>query len=210
MACGDKYKFLAVTGSGTNFDNPYEKAPTLADFEEWVGLAERIEKIANDHLRQLAYVECVRAGGTGCGTSDATSSSWKKYNELIPLQNQLRAQIEDLTGFWSPGFDNWTFHEPVQEAMEAVSSGLCLLEQANDAIISYGVKPQIVPGVKTPALPPSDSGIPWWVWVAVGGGVVLIGSAVISGMTGRRRNPEQEQPRIPSGRRSRAARGEAA
>lgn len=209
MACGDKYKFLAVTGSGNSFDNPYDDLATLADFEEWVGLAERIEKIANDHLKQIAYIECIRAGGEDCGTSDATSPSWTKYNELIPLQNQVRGQVEQVTSFFST-IENFSYHEPIQEAMEAVSGGLCLIEQANDAIAAYGFKPPILPGVKTPQhANESWFNVPWWVWASLGlGGAIIIG-AVVYGATGRRRNPEGEEA-LPRGRRSRALAGEAA
>ena len=54
--------------------------------------------------------------------------------------------------------------------------------------------------------------VPWWVWAALATGAVLVGGAVIYGVTGRRRNnPQDEQVRMPRGRRSRAlAHGEAA
>lgn len=174
MACGDRYRHLAVTSSGNSFDNPYDDVATAADFEEWVGLAEKLERLANAHLAQLAYIECSRNAGTNCGTDEAQSPVWTKWNALIPLQNELRGQIEDLNGFFNT-IGNLSYHEPIEEAMAAAASALCLLEQSDDALVGYGAVPPAIPGVWPK--PTSNSDFPWWGWALLGaGGVITLGA----------------------------------
>lgn len=195
MACGDRYRHLAVTSSGNSFDNPYDDVATAADFEEWVGLAEKLERVANAHLAELAYIECSRNAGTDCGTDDAQSPVWTKWNALIPLQNELRGQIEELNGFFNT-IGNLSYHEPIEEAMAAASSALCLLEQSDDALVGYGAAPPAIPGVWPK--PTKNDDFPWWGWALLGaGGVITLGALSYMLVKRKGREPPKATPPRP-------------
>lgn len=165
MACGDRYKFLAITASGYTPDNPWGVVLLpFTDYAEWKVTTDSIIHLVNKHLIELQRIEAARGG---------TFLKW------IPLANErtdLIRRYDELPSIVGSG----TMHdkEPIAMALDVVAEGLCLLEKTDDAIASYGQTPPPVPGVRPvpkekPELPALQD-IPWPIY-AVGG--VLVAAA---------------------------------
>jgi hypothetical protein len=175
MACGDKYKFLAVTSNGYTFENPFGTVGIYPyDYIQWKDLARKLVELANAHYHALGSYEAAISGGT----------HHPKWNDLQPMQNKMVGDYDDLPFTALSGSSG---EEGISKAQDVISTALCLLEQSDDALNAYGQTPPAVPGVvPKPREPRDDTGTPWWIWMALGGGVVLVGGAVIYARSARR------------------------
>lgn len=171
MACGDKYKHLIVTKDGYTLDNQYGGTPFASDYSGWYTRAKELVEMANDAFHKLGDVECQKTGGTSCGTDDVVGGSYPKYNALVPLQNNMIVHFDDLEADWHQISFTQGTQDAIGEAAQVAVEAVCLLESANDAILAYGAKPDVIPDI-TPK--PRESGIPWWVWALAGGGATIV------------------------------------
>lgn len=182
--CGERYKYLAVTISGYNFDNPHGLYVfPFADYLEWKAVAEKVVGLVNKHLASLQAVELVKNPAT------------PEFLKLTAERTLLVKHFEDLPAIIS--FSTDSQYEWIDAAMAVVSEALCLLEQTDVAIESYGEKAPEVPGLgpkpedkpRLPKLPeiPDPKDIPWWVWV-IGGTATL---AIAGGLYQRTRGPSR-------------------
>lgn len=201
MACGDRYKKLAVTSSGYTFENSFGHFAWSKDYEEWVALAKRLENMATQRFRRLARVECAKVGGINCALQGLPygiapfDAKLVRTNALEPLKSSLRDQIENLPSSWV----QFNLSEGVQEAQAAVASALCLMEESDSALEFYGEKPLVVPDIT----PSSAGGTPWWVWGLVGVGTVVVVGSVGYGLYAKhqvRQAPPTQKTQIGKGR----------
>jgi len=179
--CGERYKYLAVTVSGYNFDNPYGLfAVGYTDYAEWHAVAERLVGLVNEHLAALQVVEL------------AKNPAMPKFQALAADRTNMLRHFEDLPGL----FGMYATKEPLDQALSVVAEAICLLEQTDNAIESYGEVAPEVPGVRPPEKPPfklpelpKSGDIPWYVWL-IGG---TAAAAMIGGLYYRTRGPQTGQ-----------------
>lgn len=167
MACGDKYRYLVVTGSGLSLEDPTGWLGTWADYEEWLDLARRLSVQANERFNVLGEVEGQATG----------NSSYPRWNALVDLNNRMTTRYSDLPKFFTTDWPSTT----IQQAQAVIFDALCLMEKSDDGIRAYGGAVPPTPGVTpTPGeLPPSETETPGWLrWVIVGGSIIAVGAAV--------------------------------
>lgn len=152
MACGDKFRYLAVTASGLNLSNISGVVPTFSDYEEWKELARRIGVIAQAHKDALGVAEEPKVALWNAA-NDVANSGVEKYDAL-------------------PGFFSGDVAVSIAEAQSAIFDFLCVIEMADDGIVSLGGTPPPLPGAPTPD-PGIIPKIPPWV-LPVGVGVVAL------------------------------------
>ena len=152
MACGDKFKYLAITVDGYNFDNPHGLVAIYADYAGWQQLAVELVKLAETHFEALAAVEDKRSPIPGLPVRP-------KWSEILDAKQKMIDAKNDLPGFLGSTYGSFSYATPIQEAQEVIRQALCVLELSDDAIVSYGEKPPAIPGVKPakkePFIPPS-------------------------------------------------------
>lgn len=158
MACGDRYKHLAVTSKGYTPENTYGVFYLPTDYADWTALADKLTGIASAHMAKLQAIEAARGR---LRKFNALSGEWAallRKNEDLPTL--LLASASDLP-----------------KVVDVVNASLCLLEQVDDAIASYGVEaPEIpTPGRGPAPAPPTAGGLfdPFFVGLVVGGGYLI-------------------------------------
>ena len=184
MGCGDRYRHLAVTSNGYTMDNPFGLVGLYPyDYIQWRDLARKLVETATEHFKALGDYE----------DSIGVAAKW---NELIPLQNGMIEDYEALPDIW---FTGATGEAGIGQAQEVVAQALCLMEQADDALVAYKQKPPIIPGVLPKPRPGrDDSSIPWWVW-GVGAGVTAMAVTLIfASAKANRGAPRKEPPPKPA------------
>lgn len=143
MACGDRYKHLAVTTDGYTPENPYGAfIVPFRDYAQWRSLAEKLTGIVNEHVVMLQAVEAKKA---------PTLPEFTRVNEA---RATLLSNLEALPSVVGSG--TMPDAEPIDLALAVVAEALCVLEQADDAIEGYSERAPEVPGVTpTPKKPGS-------------------------------------------------------
>lgn len=191
MACGDRYKYLIVTADGYTIDNKYGNFPLSSDYTGWLTRVDELIEMANDAYQQLGTIECQRTGGTNCGTSSVAGGSYPKWNALITLQNNIIAHRDNLEDDWHQVSGTQGLVEEINKAAQVAVEAVCLLDQANAGIQSYGNAPTVIPDI-TPT--PQDEREPWWLWPLVGAGATLAVVAVGYGLIHKKRGGRREPP----------------
>lgn len=137
MACGDRYRHLAVTKSGYTPDNPHGAFYVPTDYSEWTAVADKVAGWVNTHIVELQTIEA--QSGEGFPKFGPLSSEWSAFlraKEALP--SLLLAAGKDLP-----------------RVIDVVMQGLCLLEQIDDAISSYGAEaPELPSPGRDPKPPP--------------------------------------------------------
>lgn len=187
MACGDRYRHLAVTSNGYTFDNPFGSVGIYPyDYIQWKDLARKLVELADAHYKALGEYESQVSGGT----------HYPKWNELQPMQNDMVGDLDDLP--WT-ALSGSSGEEGISKAQDVISTALCLLERADDALVGYGQLPPPVPGVLPKPREPRDDENSWLLWVLLGaGGVITLGAvSYMLVQRGRRREPPKAPPSRP-------------
>lgn len=161
MACGDRYKHLAVTKSGYDPDNPNGAFYLPSDYSEWTAVADRVVELVNKHILELQQIEAEHGKG------------FKYFGPLSGERATLLRAREDLPSLLlAAGKD-------LPKVIDVVMQGLCLLEQVDDAIADYGVTPPELPSPgrdpKPPPLPGPSSIGNAVITLAIVGAVVGVG-----------------------------------
>lgn len=140
MACGDRYRYLAVTKSGYTPENPNGAFYLPSDYSEWTAVADRVVGFVNAHITELQTIEA--GEGKGFPTFaplSAERAAFLRAREALP--SLLLAAGKDLP-----------------KVIDVVMQGLCLLEQIDDAIAGYGVEaPELPSPGRDPKPPPLPS-----------------------------------------------------
>ncbi len=175
MACGDPYKYLVVTKDGYTIDNQYGWTPYASDYSGWYDRTKELVEMANDAFHQLGDIE-------------AATGSYPKWNALIPLQNNMIAHFDELESDWHQISFTQGTQEAIGEAVQVSIEAICLLDQANAAIKSYGGKPNVIPDITPPKREDQE---PWWLRPLIGAGVAITVAAVGYGLyqKAKRRDP---------------------
>jgi hypothetical protein len=166
MACGDRYRELAVTAGGLSFENPYDDVPGFSDFEEWRALADRLALLAQQFADRLGEIEGAK--------NDGNFPRWNAANEV---KSRMVGALDDLPSAWL----NFSPTENIAAAQAVVSDALCVIEMSVDGIVHYGGVPPPLPITPKPRenediLPNVGKGFGWLLGAAVlVGGVLLIG-----------------------------------
>lgn len=170
MACGDRYRYLAVTASGLNLSNASGIVPTFDDYEEWQDLAERLGVMAQQAADALAEVEGSVNGG-----------AFPRWNAVTEIKSRMVDKLEDLPDFYTGNVSS-----SIGDAQSAIFDALCVIELSVDGIAHYGGPAFVVPGAPTP-----DPGLGLGGAVTTGiGTVALVGGLAIAAVIisrGRRR-----------------------
>lgn len=161
MACGDRYKHLAVTSKGYTPENTYGVFYLPTDYADWTALADKLVGLASTHMAKLQAVEAGRG------------KALRKFNALSGEWAALLRKKEDLPTLMLASASD------LPKVVDVVNASLCLLEQVDDAIASYGVD---VPEIPTPGrgpapAPPTAGGLfdPFFIALVVGGYLVYRG-----------------------------------
>lgn len=201
MACGDKYKHLAITVSGYTFEKPRGWYPIASYYEEWYQLTEELVAKATSKLKQLATIECkATGGGANCtvyslpGDIAPADPKLVAYNGLRPLYNQMQQEFAELYDTWNVGVLGHDLDAAIAEAQAVIATALCLMEESDKGIQLYGGTPTPTPGGQRAP----DDGSLWWLWA--GGGIVLTVGVVALGKRWARGRRERSAP--PANRRA--------
>lgn len=156
MACGDRFRYLVVTASGLNLENPYDDVPLFSDFEEWKELARRLGVLAQTYKDALASAE------------EPGVELWNAANEV----NDRGVEKYDAL----PSIFSGDVAVSIAEAQAAIFDFLCVIEMSEDGIVSLGETPPPAPGAPPPR---ENDGIipkipPWVVPVALGVGALWL------------------------------------
>lgn len=140
MACGDTLRHLAVTKSGYTPENPNGAFYLPGDYSEWQTLLDKVAGWVNAHIAELQAIEAQE--GSGFVRFAPLSGEWTSFlraKEALP--NVLLAAGKDLP-----------------RVVDVVMQGLCLLEQIDEAISSYGAAaPELPSPGRDPKPPPLPS-----------------------------------------------------
>lgn len=162
MACGDRYKHLLVTARGLTPEKPYteilgEAVPSPYDVAQWQAVTKAMVDRAWTAHEKLGAIEQARGRG------------YVKYNAFVEQQNALWKSWREHESFWfSSALDD------VPALVRIGQDAACLLEEIDDAIVSYGEKPTTTPGK------PSAEGSRWG-WIA---GLAVVGGVLYAGHRG--------------------------
>lgn len=156
MACGDRFRYLAVTASGLNLENPFDDVELFSDFEEWKELARRLGVLAQTYKDALAAAE------------EPGVTLWNAVNEVA------NSGVEKYDAL--PSFFSGNVAVSIAEAQSAIFDFLCAIEMSEDGIISLGATPPPAPGAPPPR---ENDGIlpkfpPWLLPVALLVGGLLV------------------------------------
>lgn len=158
MACGDRYRYLVVTASGLNLENPYDNVPLFSDFEEWKALARRLLLLSQEFKDVLAAQE-----------EAATPGQFPLWNAVNEVHARAVEKYDALPSLFSGDVAS-----DVGDAQSAIFDALCVIEMSEDAIVELGGTAPPVPGAPPPKQPPSIiPEIPPWV-LPVGLGVAAL------------------------------------
>lgn len=135
MACGDKFRHLAVTSSGLSFENPFDDIATSGDYEEWIELARRMLLLSQAQLDALEMVE-----------GAATPGTWTHWNAANSFRERAVQQFDDLPSTWVA----FNISQAIGEAQASILDSLCAMELANDSIVELGSVPPPTPGAPDP------------------------------------------------------------
>ena len=187
MACGDRFRSMVVTSDGYTLDNPFGAVGIYPyDYYQWKDLARRFVEMADEHFAAL-------------GEYEETRGTYPRWNEILPMKNGMSIDYKDLPSIVLTG---WTGEAAISAAQEVIAQAACVMERSDDALIAYGQKAPVVPGlVPKPREPRDDGSMPWWVGVLVGGGLTLaVGSYVYAKRRKRREPPSQRRSLAREGR----------
>lgn len=187
MACGDKYKHLLSASGGRTVDSPFEFWCNEPDAEAWYGQATHVNKLQIEAWNALVKVENERG-------------AWPLLEKLRPAAEAYDAAYKALPepSAWM-AFGMAGCAEAIQEIIGNLRQGVCVLEELNDAIESYGVK-GIDPGAAA-----GTGGVHWGWWVGGGVALLAIGAGVYVGVTRSRAEPVRSTTVVLGGQARRPA-----
>lgn len=137
MACGDKYRYLLRTASGTDAEHPCSLFCNERDYSDWHKTIEKLGAIVNERWALLRRIEL--AQGKGTVQSDAVRDSAAAYHA---------AMAELLPPWWSMA--TVLPAQKVSQALAVGELGLCVLEEIDDGAAALG---EALPDVKAPQAP---------------------------------------------------------
>lgn len=130
MACGDRLRYLVVTATGLNLENPYDDVPTFNDFEEWRSLARRLLLLAQQFHDALGAVE-----------EDKTPGNFSLWNAANEVRSRAVGTYEELPSFFSSDVAS-----DIASAQASIFDALCVIEMSEDGIVSLGGVAPVLPG----------------------------------------------------------------
>jgi hypothetical protein len=133
MACGDRYRYLAVTASGLNLSNASGIVPTFDDYEEWQDLADRLGLMAQQAADALAAVEVALTG------------TYVRWDAVTEVKTRMVDKLDALPDWYTGNVSS-----SIGEAQSAIFDALCVIEMSVDGIAHYGGPAFVVPGAPTP------------------------------------------------------------
>jgi hypothetical protein len=150
MACGDRFRYLVVTASGLNLENPYDDVPLFSDYEEWRELARRLGVLSQTYKDALGAAE------------EPAVALWNDANEV---HSRMVEKYDAL-----PSFLSTDVAVDIAAAQSAIFDALCVIEMSEDGIVSLGGTPPPAPGAPPPR---ENDGIipkipPWLLPVGIG------------------------------------------
>lgn len=187
MACGDRFRSLVVTSDGYTLDNPFGKVGIYPyDYYQWKDLARKFVEMADEHFAAL-------------GAYETTLGNYPRWNEILPVKNGMSTDYLDLPSIVLTG---WTGEAAISAAQEVIAQAACVMELSDDALIAYGQKAPVIPGlIPKPREPRDDTAMPWWIWALIGGGTTLaVGSYVYAKRRQRREPPRRQRSFSDEGR----------
>lgn len=137
MACGDRYRYLAVTVSGLSLENPYDDLATVPDFREWKERARELSVLAQSYHDALGVEEEAKTPG-----------SFALWNAVNEVRSRMVERYDEL-----PSFLSTDPPDDIAAAQAVIFDALCVMEMSVDGIASLGGTAPAVPG----APPPRDN-----------------------------------------------------
>jgi hypothetical protein len=169
MACGDRYRHLAVTASGLNLANAYDGFPSFTDYEEWKELARSLSVTAQRFHDTLGEVE-----------EERTPGNFARWNAV----NELRTEMVEKYDALPSSYLNFDPAENISAAQAVVLDALCVIERSEDEIVALGAEAPLLPGAPDPH---ENDGIGATTSKAITTLVLLGGAALAITMLARKR-----------------------
>lgn len=168
MACGDRYRDLLVNANGNSADDACNLYCGFTDYERWRDRARELSVLVSEHWQELARIE------NGLATN-------ARREALLPQQHALVDDFDRLPTATQAMFqlDELTWDASVARAVSVCRQAVCVLEQVDDAIASYGAAPPPVPTSTKPKPPfkPFSLGSLLLPAFVVGGAIVVVAAA---------------------------------